>query len=178
MSVTVTYYCPRCGTLAAVERDGYLDDKSVTPYPLDGWTYDRAAAVFGRDGRSNDTVETIDATDTSETITNKTTAIDESDGVRFVCGEPTDGVTWKTGPELPDGVDPDDLPDDVVVADEAADPGCGEPFYLSFVTFDDGREMTADTEAERVRLAEPRGPSAPSGPTGPNGPDTSDGGFY
>jgi len=31
MSYPVTYYCPHCGTLVELERDGYLADKSVTP---------------------------------------------------------------------------------------------------------------------------------------------------
>lgn len=151
MSFPVTYYCPHCGTLAEVERDGYLDDKAVTPYPLAGWTYDRPESVFG----------------------DAPTGIDESDGVRFVCGEPTEGVTWKAGPDLPDDVDPDDLPDGVQVAGEADAAGCGEPFYLSFVNFENGQEVEADAERERVQLAESHGPS---GPDGPDGPDT--GGFY
>lgn len=37
--VTVTYHCPRCGAVAALERDAYLSDKCVTPEPLDGWEY-------------------------------------------------------------------------------------------------------------------------------------------
>ena len=57
MSYTVTYYCPRCGTLASLEREGYLDDKSVTPYPLEGWTYVAPDESFA-----------------------------DADGVRFVCG--------------------------------------------------------------------------------------------
>jgi len=36
MSYPVTYYCPHCGTLVELERDGYLADKSVTPYPSKG----------------------------------------------------------------------------------------------------------------------------------------------
>lgn len=57
--VTVTYYCPRCGTVTALERDAYLADKSVTPYPLAGWRY-----VAPTDGFEREDV----------------------DGVRFVCG--------------------------------------------------------------------------------------------
>jgi len=37
--VTVTYHCPQCGAVAALERDAYLADKCVTPEPLDGWEY-------------------------------------------------------------------------------------------------------------------------------------------
>jgi len=69
VSYTVTYYCPRCGTLASLEREGYLDDKSVTPYPLEGWTYVAPDESF-----------------------------DDADGVRFVCGDPRPGLTWETPP--------------------------------------------------------------------------------
>ena len=54
----------------AVERDGYLADKSVTPYPLSGWTYVPAEEFLTHDGD----VESVD-------------------GVRFVCGESLD-VEW------------------------------------------------------------------------------------
>ena len=37
MSYPVTYYCPNCETLVELERDGYLSDKAVTPYPFEGW---------------------------------------------------------------------------------------------------------------------------------------------
>ena len=39
MSYPVTYYCPHCGAYAELEREGYLADKTVTPYPLAGWEY-------------------------------------------------------------------------------------------------------------------------------------------
>ncbi|WP_225741263.1 hypothetical protein [Halorussus halophilus] len=39
MTVPVRYYCPRCGAVAALDREGYLSDKCVTPTPLDGWEY-------------------------------------------------------------------------------------------------------------------------------------------
>ena len=39
MSYPVTYYCPHCGAYAQLEREGYLADKTVTPYPLAGWEY-------------------------------------------------------------------------------------------------------------------------------------------
>jgi hypothetical protein len=37
--VEVTYHCPYCGALTSLERDPYLDDKSVTKEPLEGWEY-------------------------------------------------------------------------------------------------------------------------------------------
>ncbi|ESS06086.1 MAG: hypothetical protein A07HB70_01634 [uncultured archaeon A07HB70] len=37
--VPVTYHCPRCGAVAELQRDPYLADQSVTPYPLAGWHY-------------------------------------------------------------------------------------------------------------------------------------------
>ncbi|MFC7079940.1 hypothetical protein [Halorussus caseinilyticus] len=79
----VRYYCPRCGAVAALDREGYLADKCVTPTPLDGWEY-------------------ADAYDDFEA----------ADGVQIVCG-----------------------------ADETDGEGCGEVYYLSFVKFEDGREV-------------------------------------
>lgn len=46
MSHPVRYSCPRCETVVTLGRPGYLADKSVTPYPLEGWPY---AAVDGDD---------------------------------------------------------------------------------------------------------------------------------
>jgi hypothetical protein len=60
MSYAVTYHCPRCEAIVELEREGYLEDKSVTPYPLEGWTYVAA------DGDGD---------------------VEAEDGVRFVCGE-------------------------------------------------------------------------------------------
>jgi hypothetical protein len=148
VSYTVTYYCPRCGTLAALEREGYLDDKSVTPYPLEGWTYVAPDKSF-----------------------------DDADGVRFVCGEPAAGLTWQTPPTPDDAADTipaDDSVDDNSVDDEpVADdgpPGCGEPFYLSFVRFEAGEEIDPRGPSEQVELAEGENPSGPGGPRGPGGP--------
>ena len=55
--VAVTYYCPRCGALAALDRDAYLADKSVTPYPLDGWRYVSPDADY-----ENDDVDGVEIT--------------------------------------------------------------------------------------------------------------------
>ncbi|MFB6107966.1 MAG: hypothetical protein ABEJ82_03875 [Haloplanus sp.] len=96
MPYPVTYYCPHCDALVELEREGYLADKSVTPYPLEGWTYAAPDEAF-----------------------------EDADGVRFVCDE--------------DGTCRDDE-------------GCGEAFYLSFVRFEDGEEVTPRPESEYVRL--------------------------
>jgi hypothetical protein len=61
VTVDVRYYCPRCGAIATLERDAYLADKSVTPFPLEGWTYAAPDEAF-----------------------------EDADGVRLVCGEHTD----------------------------------------------------------------------------------------
>ena len=53
----VTYYCPHCETLVELQRDGYLEDTSVTPFPLDGWEYVSTDEEY-----------------------------EAADGVRFVCG--------------------------------------------------------------------------------------------
>jgi len=132
MSYPVTYYCPHCGTLVELERDGYLSDKAVTPYPFEGWEYVSPDEPF-EDGAA--------------------------DGVKFVCGE---------GPSPAGG-------------DAADDDGCGERFYLSFVKFENGREIDprrAETDGERVELAEDRGPKSPRGPDEPDGPSGPTGGFY
>lgn len=39
MSFSVTYYCPHCEALVELEREGYLADKAVTPFPFEGWQY-------------------------------------------------------------------------------------------------------------------------------------------
>ncbi|MDS0294664.1 hypothetical protein [Halogeometricum luteum] len=68
MSYPVRYYCPHCGAVVELERDGYLSDKSVTPYPLTGWEYADPGESF-EDG--------------------------DADGVRLVCGESdADGLRW------------------------------------------------------------------------------------
>jgi len=131
MSYPVTYYCPRCGAIHELEREGYLADKTVTPYPLEGWEY-------------------VDADEPFE---------DEAgvDGVRIVCG---DDDLLLSGDELPE-------------AAEAPDSGCGEPFYLSFVRFEDGVEVEPQPEGDRVTIGvgpnRPRGPDSPGGPPGPGG---------
>lgn len=132
MSYPVTYYCPHCGTLVELERDGYLSDKAVTPYPFEGWEYAVPDEPF-EDGAA--------------------------DGVAFVCGE---------GPS-PTGEDAADAE------------GCGERFYLSFVKFENGREIDprrAETDGEWVELAEGQGPKSPRGPEEPDGPSGPTGGFY
>ncbi|MGM0592574.1 MAG: hypothetical protein ACQETI_13295 [Halobacteriota archaeon] len=71
MSHPVTYYCPHCGAFVELQRDGYLADKSVTPYPLVGWQYAEVDEDYEADG---------------------------VDGVHLVCGEsaaPT--IAWLDG---------------------------------------------------------------------------------
>jgi len=76
---------------------------------------------------------------------------DGVDGVRFTCGE--DGTL------------------------RDAEAGCGETFYLSFVRFENGREIDPRQPRETVELADDE--SAPSGPSGPNGPSgPGSGGFW
>jgi hypothetical protein len=50
-------------------------------------------------------------------------------------------------------------------AGETDGPGCGEPYYLNFVRYEDGRAVEPPSESETVELA-------PEGPTGPWGPDS------
>ena len=65
MTHPVRYYCPHCGAVVELDREGYLSDKSVTPYPLVGWEY----------------------RDPDE-------AYEDADGVRLVCGDDADGLRW------------------------------------------------------------------------------------
>jgi hypothetical protein len=124
----VTYYCPRCDAVHELEREGYLADKTVTPYPLEGWRYADPDDPYGE--------------------------AEDIDGVRIVCGDPD---LLLTGEDLPS-------------ASVAPDEGCGEPFYLSFVRFEDGKEVEPKRESEEVTLGVgPSGPSGPGGPTGPSG---------
>jgi len=116
MSFTVTYYCPHCEALVELDREGYLDDKAVTPYPFEGWSYVSPDEPFEDEA--------------------------DVDGGAFTCGE--DGT-------LRDG-----------------ETGCGESFYLSFIKFEDGREIDPRQPTEQVELAD-ESPSAPSGPSGPGG---------
>ena len=138
MGYPVTYHCPACETIVEIERDGYLADKAVTPYPFEGWAYVDPTAAFE----------------------------DDADGVRFVCGE-SDGVVWDPHGTNADGVDESGDDDG-----EASAVGCGESFYLSFVRYEEGREIDPRSETELVEIdPDPR----PSGPRGPSGPD---GGFW
>ena len=73
---TVRYYCPRCETVVAIEREGYLADKCVTAYPLSGWTYVDVEAFVDAEASDDSGVD-----------------VESADGVRFVCGE-SDGVGW------------------------------------------------------------------------------------
>jgi hypothetical protein len=50
VSYPVTYYCPHCGAYAELDREGYLADRSVTPYPLAGWEYVPPTADYEADG--------------------------------------------------------------------------------------------------------------------------------
>ncbi|MFB6130884.1 MAG: hypothetical protein ABEJ28_08700 [Salinigranum sp.] len=89
-------------------------------------------------------------------------AFEDADGVRFVCGESeAAGLRW-TGERS----DADD------VARPGGDSPCGEPFYLSFVRFEDGVEVDPEPESEYVTVAD-HGPSTPRGPPSPRGPNGS-----
>lgn len=107
MSTPIRYYCPRCEAIVTLHRSAQLADKSVTPFPLEGWSYTDVDGDY-----------------------------DEADGVRIICGSgETDGE------------------------------GCGEPFYLNFVRFEDGREVDPTLESNRVDLAteRSRGTRTPDG---------------
>ncbi|WP_410767051.1 hypothetical protein [Haloferax sp. DFSO60] len=130
MGYPVSYYCPHCGAVVELERDGYLADKSVTPYPLEGWEY----------------------ADPDESF-------EDAEGVHFVCGESeASGVTWT-----------DDVSDADDVENPMLDSPCGRQFYLSFVKYEDGREVEAVPESDYVTIGG-QGPATTRGPSGPRGP--------
>ncbi|NIC00341.1 hypothetical protein [Halobacterium sp. R2-5] len=134
--VAVSYYCPRCGAVAELDRDAYLADKSVTPFPLEGWTYVSPSDDYESEG---------------------------ADGVKFVCGR--DSADWSHPPrEAERGEASTDGARSDATRDE---PGCGEPFYLNFVRYEDGEEVSGQPESEFVQLAEGMAPSGPQGPSGP-----------
>ncbi|GAA0271570.1 hypothetical protein [Halobacterium noricense] len=85
--VDVSYYYPRCGAVAELDRDPYLADKSVTPFPLEGWTYVSPA----EDGAERSSAESASG--------DKPRAYEseDADGVKFVCG--TDAADWSHPPE-------------------------------------------------------------------------------
>lgn len=144
MSYPVTYYCPHCGVLAELQREGYLADKTVTPYPFEGWEYAAPDEAF-----------------------------EEADGVAFVCGESeAPGLTWlsdrRIDPDAPDasaGSKRGDGADDGTV-------GCGERFYLSFVRHEGGEEVDPPRPSEFVEIDPGTGPTGPARPPGPDGPDS------
>ncbi|UPV74711.1 hypothetical protein M0R89_01245 [Halorussus limi] len=112
----VRYYCPRCGAIAALEREGYLADKCVTPYPLDGWEYADAYDGF-EDSAERSSADHSSGRRGGETASNETAGPsrnprEDADGVEIVCG-----------------------------ADETEGEGCGELYYLSFVKYEDGEEV-------------------------------------
>jgi len=125
MAYPVTYYCPHCEALVELQRDGYLADKAVTPFPFEGWTYVSPDEPF------------------------EDRAVD---GVAFTCGEHG------------------------LLKDEESE-GCGESFYLSFVKFEDGKELDPRKPGERVEIAD-EGPGSTRGPSGPSGPGGPSGGFW
>ncbi len=139
MGYPVTYHCPACETIVELERDGYLADKAVTPYPFEGWTYVEPTAPFEDDA---------------------------ADGVRFVCGV-SDGVVWDPDVGIESTDDHGDDEGDAEGADGTV--GCGESFYLSFVRYEDGREVDPRPETELVEIDPDPRSSGPRGPSGPGG---------
>ncbi|WP_336343979.1 hypothetical protein [Halalkalicoccus ordinarius] len=99
--VAVTYHCPRCGTIAELERDAYLADKSVTPYPLEGWQY----AAPDEDYESVDGVRFVCGEGASVSFRRPPSEEDEPSRTDVGCGEPfyLNFVRFEAGEE----VDPD-----------------------------------------------------------------------
>ncbi len=120
--VEVSYHCPYCGAVTGVEREGYLADRCVTREPMDGWEYAPAA----------DGVEDDDFTE-------------HADGIEMVCL----GDVTPPDADVADGTPPGDGHTDGGAENPApgAD-GCGRTYYVSFVRFEDGREVEPDVPPE------------------------------
>lgn len=115
--VEVSYHCPYCGAVTAVERDAYLSDKCVSREPLAGWEYAGTTDDF-----------------------------EDADGIEFVClgsearrasedraAEPR-GSGEEAGRADAGAEDPDPEKD-----------GCGRTFYLSFLKYEDGEPVDSRT---------------------------------
>ncbi|MFB6251306.1 MAG: hypothetical protein ABEI27_06415 [Halobellus sp.] len=77
MSYPVRYYCPHCGAVFELDREGYLSDKSVTPYPLVGWEYTTPGGDY-----------------------------ESADGIRLTCGKSdNDAARWTSDRSDADDVD-------------------------------------------------------------------------
>jgi hypothetical protein len=116
--VDVTYHCPYCGAVTGVEREGYLDDDSVTREPLDGWEY--AGTTADVDER------------------------EAADGIEFVClGDADEGTA--VGEDVPastaSGPSSDRGSDGGANAPDPEKDGCGRTFYLSFRRSEDGQRV-------------------------------------
>lgn len=114
--VEVTYHCPYCGAVTGVERNGYLRDKCVTREPLEGWEY-----------------------------ADTTGDVEDADGIEFVClGTASDGVDANAtdGDNAtvagPGGGTVGDGPDGPAVDRD----GCGRTFYLNYLKYEDGEEVS------------------------------------
>lgn len=143
---TQSYYCPRCGTIAELERDAYLADKAVTPYPLEGWAYASPEEDY-----------------------------ESADGVRFVCGESeTPRLSFHPAERDPRETHASNgagTGTETGTETETRMPtGCGEPFYLSFIRFEDGEEVEPRPPQEYVEIGVRTGPWGPQMPDGPSGP--------
>lgn len=121
--VEVTYHCPYCGAVTGIDRDGYLRDKCVTREPLEGWEY-------------ADTTGDVEA----------------ADGIEFVClgtgdpegdGDPDFDRSAVNRPAVDRDVDGPAVDRD----------GCGRTFYLNYVKFEEGNEVShRQPEYDRPRF--------------------------
>lgn len=140
MSYAVTYYCPRCGTLAEIEREGYLDDKSVTPYPLEGWDYVSPGESY-----------------------------EDGDGVRFVCGADGEATTWLRPPteENPEPTELDAIAAEAETESFGCGEPFYLSF-VRFESGTEIDPRGPSEQVDLAENAGPDGPRSPSGPGGPD----------
>ncbi|MFC5278953.1 hypothetical protein ACFPM1_09325 [Halorubrum rubrum] len=135
MGYPVTYHCPRCETIVEIEREGYLADKAVRPYPFEGWEYADPDEPFEGDA---------------------------ADGVRFVCGE-SDGVVWDPHGDGVESASDDDA-DSSPAADGCGEPFyLSFVRYEGGEEIDPRAESEFVTIDPRRRPSGPAGPGGPGG---------------
>ncbi|QCJ46588.1 hypothetical protein [Haloprofundus sp. MHR1] len=167
MSFTVTYYCPHCETLVELERDEYLADKAVTPYPLEGWEYATPDDAYeDADGVKLDCGES-DAS--SVTFRPKGWIPGDGSAENVENAESTESA--ESAERAAGGGNAGDEVDEPTGADGDGQIGCGRAYYLSYVKYADGQELDPRRPSEFVDIGGDgrTGPREPSGPPGPGG---------
>ncbi|XVH31881.1 hypothetical protein ACNS7O_01500 [Haloferacaceae archaeon DSL9] len=139
MGFAVTYYCPHCGAFVDIEREGYLADKAVTPFPFEGWTYATPDESF-----------------------------EDAEGVRFVCGERSGAiVSWKPADWIPAADDPAGRDTEEPTAVGCGEPFYLS--FVKFAGGEELDPRKPSERVRLSEGIGPKGPSGPRDPDGPGG---------